>query len=217
MKSFITPTYIFTPGISGVGTIDLSSIANFDIKRLVAIININSNIIIYNVANPLAGFTTVVDGVITLDYNTSAMSGSDLLQIIYDYEDAMDVINGSHFQKVKLTLGEDSVDGGNLSQENPLPIEALRIEDLLVMMNRLVKVCETLMVVDSAQRQRVTIDAITGGLTLAAVTTISTVSTVTSVTNVAAQTSLAGMDREMYINIAKQTYAQSIRQNLTFQ
>jgi hypothetical protein len=89
MKSFITPTYIFTPGISGVGTIDLSSIANFDIKRLVAIININSNIIIYNVANPLAGFTTVVDGVITLDYNTSAMSSTDLLQVIYDNNDAI--------------------------------------------------------------------------------------------------------------------------------
>jgi hypothetical protein len=89
MKSFITPSYIFTPGASGVGTINLSSIANFDIKRLVAIININSNIIIYNVASSTSGFTTVNNAVITLDYNTSAMSATDLLQIIYDNEDAI--------------------------------------------------------------------------------------------------------------------------------
>ena len=89
MKAFITPTYIFTPGISGVGTVNLSNISNFDIKRLVAIININSNIIIYNVANTLAGFTTVSNGVITLDYNTSAMSANDSLQIIYDNDDAI--------------------------------------------------------------------------------------------------------------------------------
>ena len=89
MKSFITPTYVFTPGLSGVGTIDLSSVSNFDIKRLVAIINIDSNVIIYNVANSSAGFTTVANGVITLDYNTSAMSSTDLLQVIYDNDDAI--------------------------------------------------------------------------------------------------------------------------------
>ena len=89
MKSFITPTYVFTPGLSGVGTIDLSSVSNFDIKRLVAIINISSNVIIYNVANASAGFTTVSNGVVTLDYNTSAMSSTDLLQVIYDNDDAI--------------------------------------------------------------------------------------------------------------------------------
>jgi hypothetical protein len=214
MKSFITPIYIFTPGASGVGTINLSSIENFDIKRLVAIININSNIIIYNVANPLAGFTTESSGVITLDYNTSAMSGTDLLQIIYDYEDAMDIIDGSHFQRVKLALGKNGNDSGNVSQDNPMPTEAQRTDALLAMMQRIVKVCETLQVVDVSQRQRIVIDAITGGLTLA---TVSTVSTVSSVTNVAAQTSLAGMDREMYKNIAKQSYSQGVRANLKFQ
>jgi hypothetical protein len=89
MKSFITPKYVFTPGNAGVGTLDLSLIKNFDIKRLVAVININSNAIIYNVANSAAGFTTVSNGVITLDYNTSAMSSSDLLQIIYDNDDSI--------------------------------------------------------------------------------------------------------------------------------
>jgi len=89
MKSFITPTYIFTPGVSGVGTIDLSSISNFDIKRLVAIINITTNTIIYNVANSLAGFSAVNGATITLDFDTSSMSSTDLLQIIYDTDDAI--------------------------------------------------------------------------------------------------------------------------------
>jgi hypothetical protein len=48
------------------------------------------------------------------------------------------------------------------------------------------------------------------------VTTVSTVNTIASVTNIAAQTALAGMDREMYINIAKNTYANSIRSQLSF-
>ncbi len=94
------------------------------------------------------------------------------------------------------------------------------VKDSIALLERLVKVCETLQVVDSAQRQRVTLDAISAALTLATVTTVttvSTVSTVASVTNVAAQAAMAGMDREMYINIAKQTYALSIRANLTFQ
>jgi hypothetical protein len=53
---------------------------------------------------------------------------------------------------------------------------------------------------------------------LAAVTTVSTVAsitagTITAVNNLAAN---AGMDREQYINIAKNTYANAIRSQLTF-
>ena len=126
---------------------------------------------------------------------------------------AADDINGVLHQRIKIGVGPNG-EAEDVSSENPIPSVAQRTDALLAMIQRLVKVCESLQVVDSAQRQRVTIDAITGNLTL---TGVSTVSTVSSVTNVAAQTSLAGMDREMYINIARQTYAQLIRQNLTFQ
>jgi hypothetical protein len=214
MKSFITPSYIFTPGASGVGTINLSSIENFNIKRLVAIININSNIIIYNVANPSAGFTTESSGVITLDYNTSAMSGTDLLQIIYDYEDAMDIIDGVHFQRMKLALGENGADEGNVNQDNPLPVQAVETDFLLHMIQKLLSITKSLQMCDREGRQRVTLDAITGGLTLAAVSTISTVTTVNTVSNI---TAIAGMNNEMYKNPARQTYALGIRTNLTFQ
>lgn len=84
MKSFITPTYTFTPGASGVGTVDLSSIVGFDVKKLVAIINQTDGIVIYATGNPATRFTAEAAGVVTLFKDTSTMSGSDKLQIIYE-------------------------------------------------------------------------------------------------------------------------------------
>lgn len=143
-----------------------------------------------------------------------------------------DEIAGAHHQRVKLTLGNDSVDNGTVSATNPMPIaayspipiysngaplntRALQTDDLLVMLSRIVKLLESNAVVDSAQRQRVTIDA----GTLPLVTTVSTVSAVTQVSTVLSMTNavaIAGMDREQYINIAKQTYTQSIRNRLEY-
>jgi len=88
-------------------------------------------------------------------------------------------------------------------------------------LRRIAKLSESLSVVDSAQRQRISLDSIAAGVTLPTVTSVGTVTTVTgvttvsSVTNVAAQGSMAGMDREMYINIARQTYAMCIRAKIT--
>lgn len=91
-----------------------------------------------------------------------------------------------------------------------------RTDNLLIMLSRIVKILESNAVVDQQQRQRITLDTITAGVslpTVAAVTTVSTVSTVSAVTNMVSN---AGMDREQYINIAKQTYTQSIRNRLEF-
>jgi hypothetical protein len=126
---------------------------------------------------------------------------------------AADEIGGVLYQRVKPVTGVDG-EAADVSQQNPMPVQGQRTDDLLALLQRLVKVCETLQVVDSAQRQRITLDAISANLNLQGVNVVTTVATVN---NVAAQTSMAGMDREMYINIAKQTYAQSIRANLTFQ
>jgi hypothetical protein len=125
---------------------------------------------------------------------------------------AADEIAGVFHQRLKLSIGEDGT-AVDLSKSNPMPMEAQRVEDLLVMIGRLLKILESNGVVDIAQRQRITLDAITAGLTLAVV---STVGTVNNVANVSAQTSMAGMDREMYINIARQAYASSIRSQLQF-
>jgi hypothetical protein len=101
-------------------------------------------------------------------------------------------------------------------ESGQIPVEADRTDNLIVLLSRVVKLLESNAVVDGQQRQRVTLDAISASLTLGTISTVSTVSTVSSVTNVAAQTALAGMDREMYINVAKQTYAMSIRPRLEF-
>lgn len=131
---------------------------------------------------------------------------------------ATDDIDGKHHQRVKLVLGSDGVSEGDVSAANPMPVAAPRAEDLMVMLSRIVKLLESNAVVDAAQRQRVTVDSITGALTLATVTTVGTVSTITAgtltaVNNVVAN---AGMDREQYINVARNAYANSIRSQLTF-
>lgn len=115
---------------------------------------------------------------------------------------ATDEIGGRHFQRVKPAFGADGT-AGDVTVDNPLPVR----DDLLVMLSRIVKLLESNAVVDSAQRQRVSLDTVAAGVTLPAVTTVSTL------TNAA---SIAGMDREQFINIAKQTYATSIRSQLSF-
>jgi hypothetical protein len=187
MKTLISPPYIFTPGASGVGTIQ-TNIKDFNIKSLLAIINVTRETIIYSGALVNKGYTNLSETTITLEFDTSIHSSTDILQIFYD----------------------STVD-------YPAIVNSPTTDNLLATLQMLIGICETLQVVDSAQRQRIAIDAIATGLTLATVTTVGTVNTVSSVTNVAAQSSMAGMDREMYINIAEQTYAQCIRQNLKFQ
>jgi hypothetical protein len=93
--------------------------------------------------------------------------------------------------------------------DTPIDTAGLAQESTEILLRRLTKIADALSVVDSAQRQRVVIDAITAGLTLPTVTTVS------SITNVAAQTGMAGMDREMYINQARQAYS-GIRSRLTY-
>lgn len=84
MKAFITPSYTFTPGASGGGTIDLSSITGFDIKRLIAIINQTRGELIYSTGSSTLKYTSVVGGVVTLFADTSTQSSTDTLQIIYE-------------------------------------------------------------------------------------------------------------------------------------
>jgi hypothetical protein len=96
-----------------------------------------------------------------------------------------------------------------------MPMVANQSDELLKWLSRMVKMLESNAIVDQQQRQRITIDAITGALTLGTVSTVSTVSNISAgtLTNVISN---AGMDREQYINIARNTYANSIRSQLTF-
>lgn len=108
MKKFIAPTYTFTPGASGVGTVNLSGIASFDIKYLVCIINQTDGIVIYSTASTTKGFTSVVGTTVTLQFDTSSMSSGDTLQVIYEdngLEDDINSIDG----KLPTTLGQKSM------------------------------------------------------------------------------------------------------------
>jgi hypothetical protein len=118
-----------------------------------------------------------------------------------------------------LIHGNDGVNDGDVSGDNPLPTQATRTDNLLEMLQRIVKLLESNAVVDGAQRQRVSLDNIPAGVTLPTVTTVGTVTTVTTVSTVSAVTNMvanAGMDREQHINVAKNVYANAIRSNLTF-
>jgi hypothetical protein len=175
MKDFITPLYTFSPGLSGVGYVDLNGIADFDIKRLVAIINQTNGSIIYATATPSAKYTNVTGTQVTLFADTSGQNSADNLQIVYN------------------------------SKED-LPVTDSNLADLVKLMSRMVKQLDSLAVVDSAQRQKIAIDAGT-------LSTVSTVTTVATVSNIAL---VSGMGIEQYLNIARNTYANGIRSKLSF-
>ena len=76
---------------------------------------------------------------------------------------AADEINGVLYQRIKPTFGGDGV-AIDISPTNPLPVVTDRTNQLLSILQRLTKILESNMVVDSAQRQRITVDAITTGV-----------------------------------------------------
>lgn len=84
MKAFIIPSYTFTPGASGVGTVNLSGISDFNIKYLLAIINQTRGILIYSTANASLRFTNVTGTTVTLFADTTGQSSGDVLQVVYE-------------------------------------------------------------------------------------------------------------------------------------
>jgi len=84
MKQFITPSYTFTPGASGVGTVNLSGIASFDIKYLVAIINQTRGVVIYSTGDVASRYTALASTTLTLNVDTSTHNSGDVLQVIYE-------------------------------------------------------------------------------------------------------------------------------------
>ncbi len=101
-------------------------------------------------------------------------------------------------------------------------------DDTLVILARILKLIESLSIVDAAQRQRITLDAVTSGLALGSVTVTSapttTVTGTVSINAIPAGANIigslnnlgtiAGMDREMYINQARVAYNTGISAKL---
>jgi hypothetical protein len=96
MKDFFISNYTFTPGVSGVGAVNLYGIKNFDISRLVAIINQTKGEVIYATGAAATRYTNVSSTTVTLFYNTSTHSSSDVLQIVYNYDNVKNVHPDDH-------------------------------------------------------------------------------------------------------------------------
>ena len=116
--------YVFTPGGAGVGTIKMAG--KYDLSQILIITNTTTNSIIYNFAdNTYAGtaisfnrandattFPTALDNsdgitTITLAIDTSAMSSSHTLQILYEkpYADVrMPEIGTDAFERCRSTV-----------------------------------------------------------------------------------------------------------------
>lgn len=76
----IVDNYTFN---SAASTITFSDYSNIHLNRVLLIVNVTTNTIIYNFANPALG-GDVASNVLTLDYDTSVMSSGDILMIQYD-------------------------------------------------------------------------------------------------------------------------------------
>jgi hypothetical protein len=114
MKSFLAPTYTFTPGASGVGTVNLSGIAGFNIKFLVAIINQTRGVTIYATGSTATRYTALAGTTLTLAADTADHSASDVLQVIYEEMELTEIVRQmqGELEILRNTIGQTRVDGG---------------------------------------------------------------------------------------------------------
>lgn len=200
--------YTFNSSTKQISFTDYTTIR---LDSILLITNVTDNIIIYNFANQSLG-GTVLGNVLTLTYNTISMDSGDSLQIFYEGENTLATDQSIlDLKEVTNTLATNE----SILDLNALTTSLLSISDNMNNSVELLKILRKLLdassTQDSAQRQRITIDAITAGLTLAAVTTVGTVSSVTNMQ------SIGGVDyRWQMVDQARLTYSNSIRNNITF-
>lgn len=104
------------------------------------------------------------------------------------------------FEKTQITDSNDNVTN-------------VASEESIVFLRRIAKILENQQAVDPQQRQRITLDSITAGVTLPAVTTVTTVATVSAVTNIAG---LFSWNQQILADPARTAYNTGIRSALTF-
>ena len=112
--------------------------------------------------------------------------------------------------------GSFSVDSVGIKDINNTRISPFS-EDSVVYLRRIVKLMESQAVVDAGQRQRVTIDAITGSLTLGTVTAVTGITNALPAgTNILGSVLIDGQGRQQFTEIARTAYNTGIRINLAF-
>lgn len=193
MKDFLQTAYVFFPGASTVGYVDLVGVPDFNIVNLVSIINQTRGVVIYATASPDTKYSSLSGTKVYLQFDTSTHSASDKLQFVYNSpalitedEDSQNLIRMLS-RLVKVMENQQACDG---AQRQRVTLDSIT--------------------------SNLTLGTVT---TVSGVTTVSTVSTVTTVSSVTGITNLsqvAGMGQEQYINIARNTYANAIRSKLSF-
>ena len=127
---------------------------------------------------------------------------------------ATDLDGGAHHQKALI----EHLQGGvptPASQTNPVPMALYgeAIEALEAMRMAIQALTRTMgqMQPDTAARMRVALDAISGGLTLATITTVGTLTTLATLTN---QTQIGGLPATEQIPSLMRLGADSLRRNI---
>jgi hypothetical protein len=89
MRSAITPAYIFTPGGPGAGTLNLSGIPNFNINRLIIVVDTTTQVTLFAMGITGNGYNSIssspgLGATLTLTADTSMCASTDNLTIFYD-------------------------------------------------------------------------------------------------------------------------------------
>lgn len=132
---------------------------------------------------------------------------------------AADEIGGVLHQRVKLGIGDDGV-AVDVSAANPMPVTLTQgevVEALEAMRMAVQSLTRSVgqAMPDVAGRLRVVVDAISGALTLATITTVGTVTTVTTVGTVTNQTQVGGNPAFEQIPALMRLGADSLRRNVS--
>ena len=105
-------------------TITFSNLAqSLTLANILLITNTTANTIIYNFADPTSGAVSFNNNVLTLDYNTTSMNASDVLQIYVDVESYEESLQALLRRMNKLLESNAVVD---LQQRQRLTIDAIR-------------------------------------------------------------------------------------------
>jgi hypothetical protein len=114
-------SYTFNPGAKTVTFSNLQQ--DLTLANILLITNTTANTIIYNFADPTTGAISFNNNILTLDYDTSSMNSSDILQIYVDVESYEESLHTLLRRMNKILESNSVVD---LQQRQRITIDALR-------------------------------------------------------------------------------------------
>jgi hypothetical protein len=91
MKAVYLSNAIFTPGVAGAGTINLSGISGFDVRNLYLINNVSQNTVVYAAGTQSKGLAGTTGTTVTLCADTTGQNASDILQVLYDANNEVNI------------------------------------------------------------------------------------------------------------------------------